>query len=190
MKNLVVTYKFSSSSMIREPLFLIGAYFGFFLLAICYFRSNFRLHDAPLGGSLSEAEKKARKLVGELSDIFDSLEKKFEQINPKENTKALQKKLQKYNTDVAASATQIQSLVSKISSARSDLGAGARRAEQFAKDRVVAFRQKLSFSAAPSNEEVKKQLAQLEDQFVTSGSSLRNEVEELIAAAERPAEEE
>jgi|ERR1712137_66248 len=176
---LVVTYRFSTSAMIQEPLLLIGAYFALFLVIIAIFRSNFRL-DTSSSAVLSETDLKARKLISELDQTLNKLESKFE-LGTVSTQKALQKKLEKFNTDVNTTASRARVLTSELSVLRPELGDRARRVETLLKEKAAAFRQRLSFSNI-SGDQAKQELARLNEQFSQASSSLQHELQDLISA--------
>merc|ERR1712232_657100 len=150
--NLVVTYRFSTSAMIQEPLLLIGAYFALFVVAIIIFRSEFRI-DTSSSTFVSETDQKARKIIEELSDTFDKMESKFE-LGTTDTQKALQKKLAKFNTDANAAASRVRVLISNLSTLRPDLADRARRVEHLFKEKSNSFRKRLAFNK-PSGEQAK-----------------------------------
>eukprot|EP00339_Tiarina_fusa_P026620 CAMPEP_0117029144 /NCGR_PEP_ID=MMETSP0472-20121206/21132_1 /TAXON_ID=693140 ORGANISM="Tiarina fusus, Strain LIS" /NCGR_SAMPLE_ID=MMETSP0472 /ASSEMBLY_ACC=CAM_ASM_000603 /LENGTH=596 /DNA_ID=CAMNT_0004736835 /DNA_START=8 /DNA_END=1798 /DNA_ORIENTATION=+ len=170
-QNLVVSYKFETSTMIREPLFLIGGYCLLFLAIIIYFRTNFSILDNS--GEQSENESKAIKLGNEYIALLGLREAKYDNMGQKN----LAKKLGQYNTDMNASATRAQSIISKISAVNPDLASQARSVEQKSKAKTIAFRQLQTGSQDTKTEKGKLRAEQLKEDFIDATESLNQALE-------------
>merc|ERR1712137_31943 len=183
--NLVVTYRFSTSAMIQEPLLLVGAYFILFVVAIIIFHSDFRIDNSSTG-LVSETDMKARKIITELSETLQKLESKFE-LGTTDTQKALQKKMEKFNVEVNAASSRVRVLISNLSVLRPELGDRARRVEQLFKDKSNAFRKRLSFNKT-TGEQAKQEILRLNNEFSQASSALRHEIQDLLTAGNQSEE--
>ena len=75
-KNLVVTYEFSGSSLIFEPLYLIAGYFSLFLLAIFFFRFNLEI-SSVLPDHASDVDPELQALKQSIQADFDKVRSNY-----------------------------------------------------------------------------------------------------------------
>jgi len=169
-QKLTISYKFESSTMIREPLFLIGGYCLLFFVAIIYFRTNITIHDDE---EENENEVKAKQLGAEFVALLQMREGKYEPIGGKN----LAKKLGQFNTEMNASSSRSQAITSKLASLDPELAHQARRVDQLSKKKTIAFRELQSASQAPANDKNKLRVAQLREDFADYSHALRNELD-------------
>jgi len=115
-----ITYRFSSSTMLQEPLLLIGAYFLFFIFVLFLVRLNLNINPdntSELRQKVAELVARVHQIHASRNQLFTAIRDATEKVNKSKNVpqynaevKKLEAALAKLQSDAVVIANELEAL--------------------------------------------------------------------------------